>query len=89
MIAYEPAWAIGASETPSLEVIEHAARVIRKSLAILFSQEVADKIRIQYGGSATPENSKDILGLEDIDGLLIGRASLEPTAFLSMVNDAI
>ena len=89
VIAYEPAWAIGAAETPSLEVIEHAARVIRKSLAILFSQEVADKIRIQYGGSATPENSKDILGLEDIDGLLIGRASLESTAFLSMVNDAI
>ena len=89
VIAYEPAWAIGASEAPSAEIIEHAAKVIRKSLAILFTQEVADKIRIQYGGSATPENSKEILELEDIDGLLIGRASLEPAAFLSMVNDAI
>jgi triosephosphate isomerase len=89
VIAYEPAWAIGASEAPSLEVIEHAGRVIRNSLAILFTQEVADKIRIQYGGSVTPENSKEILGLEDIDGLLIGRASLEPAAFLSMVKDAI
>ena len=89
VVAYEPAWAIGASETPSLEVIEHSAKVIRQSLAILFTQEVADKIRIQYGGSVTPENSKEILGLADIDGLLIGRASLEPAAFLQMVNDAI
>ena len=55
----------------------------------MFTQEVADKIRIQYGGSVTPENSKEILGLADIDGLLIGRASLEPAAFLQMVNDAI
>ncbi|MBM7616575.1 triosephosphate isomerase [Weissella uvarum] len=89
VIAYEPAWAIGAAEAPSLEVIEHAARVIRNSLAILFSQDVADKIRIQYGGSVTPENAKGILGLEDIDGLLIGRASLEPAAFLNMVQDAL
>lgn len=89
VIAYEPAWAIGASEAPTMEVIEHAARVIRASLAILFTQEVADKIRIQYGGSVTPANAAEILAQPNIDGLLIGRASLEPDDFLSMVNDAV
>ncbi|GEA94252.1 triosephosphate isomerase [Weissella viridescens] len=88
VIAYEPAWAIGATEAPSSEIIEHSGRVIRQSLAILFSQDVADKIRIQYGGSVTPDNAKSILNLPDIDGLLIGRASLEPAAFLKMVNAA-
>lgn len=62
--------------------------MIRQSLAILFSQDVADKIRIQYGVSVTPDNAKSILNLPDIDGLLIGRASLETAAFLKMVNAA-
>lgn len=89
VIAYEPAWAIGASEAPTMDVIEHAAKVIRASLAILFTQEVADKIRIQYGGSVTPANAAEIMQQPNIDGLLIGRASLEPADFLHMIDDAV
>ncbi len=89
VIAYEPAWAIGAAEAPSLKEIEHAARVIRKSLAILFSDAIAQQIRIQYGGSVTPDNARAILGLSNIDGLLIGRAALSAETFITMTQDAV
>lgn len=89
VIAYEPAWAIGGSEAPTMDVIEHAAKVIRASLAILFTQEVADKIRIQYGGSVTPDNAAEIMKQPNIDGLLIGRASLNPNDFMQMIDDAV
>lgn len=89
VIAYEPAWAIGAATAPSNEIVQHAAKVIRASLARLFTQEVADQIRIQYGGAVTPDNAAEILAQPDIDGLLIGRAALDADKFLNMVQAAV
>jgi triosephosphate isomerase len=88
VVAYEPSFAIGSTQAPSPELIQHAARVIRASLARLFTPEIANQIRIQYGGSVTPENAAEIMQLPDIDGLLIGRASLDAKSFLQMVDAA-
>jgi triosephosphate isomerase len=88
IIAYEPSWAIGATEAPTLEFIEHSAQVIRVSLAKLFSQEIADQVRIQYGGSVTVDNAREILELPNIDGLLVGRTALEADNYIKLTQIA-
>lgn len=86
VIAYEPVWAIGTGLTPTLEEIESVHKFIRKTAAEFMGKDAADKIRILYGGSMNPANAKDILALENIDGGLIGGASLKIESFLSIIN---
>lgn len=88
VIAYEPIWAIGTGETATPEVANQTIKGIRKVIEKLYGQEVAGDIRILYGGSVKPENIKDILLTSDIDGALIGGASLDASKFLKMVDAA-
>jgi len=86
VIAYEPVWAIGTGATASPEMANEVHRIIREELAHIFNQEVALKTRILYGGSVKPENSESLLTQPDIDGLLIGGASLDPVSFAKIIH---
>lgn len=86
VIAYEPVWAIGTGKTATNEIAQDVCAYIREVLAAMFTQEVADKVRIQYGGSVKPETLKELLEQPDIDGALVGGASLEVASFLAMVE---
>ena len=77
VIAYEPVWAIGTGKTATPEQAEEVHAFIRKLLGELFTDEVAAQIRIQYGGSVKPGNAKELLGQPNIDGALVGGASLK------------
>lgn len=86
MIAYEPVWAIGTGSTASPEVANEVHAIIRAELARVFNLEVAEKTRILYGGSVKPENSAALLAQPDIDGLLIGGASLDPVSLAKIIH---
>ena len=86
VIAYEPIWAIGTGETASLDQIQEMHSMLRKNIADRYSKELANSISILYGGSVKPENSKDIFSLEDVDGGLIGGASLSANDFNQIIN---
>ena len=86
VIAYEPVWAIGTGSTATPEVANEAHKIIRGELRTLFGSEIADAVRILYGGSVKPDNCDVLLAEPDIDGLLIGGASLDPGSFASIVN---
>ncbi len=86
VIAYEPVWAIGTGKTATPQQAEEVHRFIRKRLEMLYSREIAERIRIQYGGSVTPENIKGMMNQENIDGALVGGASLKPEAFSKIVR---
>lgn len=86
VVAYEPVWAIGTGKTATPEMAEEAHLFCRAQLAEVFGQEMADGISIQYGGSAKPENAAELLSQTNIDGLLVGGASLKVDSFLAIVN---
>jgi triosephosphate isomerase (TIM) len=86
VIAYEPIWAIGTGKSSTAEDANEVCGHIRSVIAKKFSQEVADAVRIQYGGSVKPNNIKEFLAQEHIDGALVGGASLEPQSFLQLVE---
>tara|TARA_B100000242_G_scaffold40269_1_gene24059 strand:+ start:1254 stop:2000 length:747 start_codon:yes stop_codon:yes gene_type:complete len=86
IIAYEPVWAIGTGLTASPEDAQKMHKHIRESLADQFSLKTAENIPILYGGSCKPKNAKDIFSQDDIDGGLIGGASLDCNSFLSIAN---
>ncbi|MFL1781137.1 Triosephosphate isomerase [Candidatus Hepatincolaceae symbiont of Richtersius coronifer] len=88
VIAYEPIWAIGTGLVPNLEDIKIVHAHIRQVLTKVISKEQADKIRILYGGSLKADNSKEILELEDVDGGLIGGASLIPADFVAIIKNS-
>lgn len=88
VIAYEPVWAIGTGRTATPEQAQEAHAFIRKTLAGMFDQATAAKVRIQYGGSVKPDNAKELLHQPDIDGALVGGASLEPRSFAKIVQAA-
>ena len=86
VIAYEPIWAIGTGKSSSAEDANEVCAHIRSVVAAQFSQDVADVVRIQYGGSVKPANIKEYLSQPDIDGALVGGASLEPQSFLQLLE---
>jgi len=88
ILAYEPVWAIGTGKTASPAQAEEAHQWIRSVLAKNFSAAAADKIRIQYGGSVKPENAKELLSMSNIDGALVGGASLDARGFTAIIKNA-
>ena len=86
IIAYEPIWAIGTGKTATKEDANEAIKKIREKIAQIYGQNVAEGVIIQYGGSMKPENAKDLLNMSDIDGGLIGGASLKAESFANIVN---
>jgi len=86
VIAYEPVWAIGTGKTATPEQAEEVHRFIRGGLEKLYSREIAEEVRVQYGGSVTPENIKGLMSQENIDGALVGGASLKSETFSKIVK---
>lgn len=89
VVAYEPVWAIGTGKTATPEMAEAVHAEIRALLTALFGAEAAEKVRILYGGSMKPENADDLLAQPNIDGGLIGGASLKANAFAGIVESAL
>ncbi|MBS4913780.1 MAG: triose-phosphate isomerase [Veillonella sp.] len=86
VIAYEPIWAIGTGKTATAEQAGEVCTAIRSKVNALFGQEAADAVRIQYGGSVKGSNAKEILSQPDIDGALVGGASLKVEDFMAIIN---
>lgn len=89
VIAYEPIWAIGTGKTATADDAQEVCGAIRKTLVEIFGAETAQGIRILYGGSAKPENINGFLEKEDVDGALVGGASLKADSFAAMVKSAM
>lgn len=86
VIAYEPIWAIGTGKTASSDDAEQMCKYIRDLITDLYNKDLSSKIRIQYGGSVKPDNIKEIMLKENIDGALVGGASLDAVSFASLIN---
>lgn len=89
VVAYEPVWAIGTGKTATAQQAQDAHAFIRGVLAKMFDDTVARKVRIQYGGSVKPANAKELMGLPDVDGALVGGAALEVRSFADIVKNSI
>jgi len=88
VIAYEPVWAIGTGRTATADQVEEAQKYIRELLAKIYAKDVANKVRIQYGGSVKPENIAALMSQPDVDGALVGGASLSLESFSQIVRGA-
>lgn len=86
ILAYEPVWAIGTGETASPEQAQEMHAFIRKNISEKFNDEIAQNVSILYGGSVKPANAKEIFAKEDVDGGLIGGASLKAVDFVEIIN---
>jgi triosephosphate isomerase len=86
VLAYEPIWAIGTGKTATPEQAEEMIKFIRETVADMYDTDTAEAIRIQYGGSVKPNNVKEIMAQPNIDGALVGGASLEAESFSKIVN---
>jgi triosephosphate isomerase (TIM) len=86
VIAYEPVWAIGTGKTATPEIAVEAHKIIRSEVARLLGANVAAAMRILYGGSVKPENATSLIGEDEIDGALVGGASLRPDSFAAIVK---
>jgi triosephosphate isomerase len=88
VIAYEPVWAIGTGRNATDAQAQEVHAYIRQAMGKMWNKDFADRVRIQYGGSMKPENAKGLMAQADVDGGLIGGASLKPDSFLAIVNAA-
>lgn len=86
VIAYEPIWAIGTGETATPEMANSAIAHIREVVRDIYNEGISEEIRIQYGGSVKPNNIEELMGQDDIDGALVGGASLKADSFSEIVN---
>jgi len=86
VVAYEPVWAIGTGKTATPELAAEAHAVIRHEVSKIFGEEFAGQLRILYGGSVKPDNASSLMAQEEIDGALVGGASLDPKSFAAIVK---
>jgi len=86
VIAYEPIWAIGTGKTATPEQANEMCALIRATICELYDEDTCDQVIIQYGGSVKPENATEIMNMEEIDGALVGGASLIPEKFMDIIN---
>ena len=89
VIAYEPVWAIGTGKTATAEQAQEVHAFIRNLLADLFDADTAKAVRIQYGGSVTPDNARELMSQPDVDGALVGGASLDVRVFSELIKNSI
>ena len=89
VLAYEPVWAIGTGKTATTEQAQSAHAFIRGVLVQMFDEAVAKKVRIQYGGSVKPQTARELMSLAEVDGALVGGASLEVRLFADIVKNSI
>lgn len=86
IIAYEPIWAIGTGKTATPDDANNSIKCIRNKIAELYGSEIAEKVIIQYGGSVKPDNAKELFSMSDIDGALVGGASLKVEDFIEIIK---
>lgn len=89
IIAYEPVWAIGTGKTASSQQAQDVHAFIRRTLASLYDETLAKRIRIQYGGSVKPSNARELMSMPDVDGALVGGAALEARSFADIIRNSI
>jgi triosephosphate isomerase len=89
IIAYEPVWAIGTGRTATARQAQEVHAFIRQQIAAAYDETVARRVRIQYGGSVKPSNARELMGLPDVDGALVGGASLEDRSFSDIVKNCL
>ena len=88
VLAYEPVWAIGTGKTATSSQAQEVHHYIRELLAMMFNADAAQNIRIQYGGSVKAENIAELVAQKDIDGALVGGASLQADSFVKIVKNS-
>ncbi len=86
VVAYEPIWAIGTGKTATADQAGEMCTIIRNKIEALYDEDTCDQVIIQYGGSVKPENATEIMNMGDIDGALVGGASLDPEKFMGIIN---
>ncbi|MBL9136387.1 MAG: triose-phosphate isomerase [Verrucomicrobiales bacterium] len=89
IVAYEPVWAIGTGKTASSQQAQDVHAFIRKVLVEMFDDATARRVRIQYGGSVKPSNARELMGMPDVDGALVGGAALEARSFADIIRNSI
>ncbi len=89
VIAYEPIWAIGTGKTATAEVADETCGLVRNVIKELYGAAVSESVRVLYGGSVKPDNVSELMSKENIDGALVGGASLDPKSFLALVNACV
>lgn len=89
VVAYEPVWAIGTGRNATAEQAQAAHAFIRRTLVALFDETIAKRVRIQYGGSVKPANARELMSQPDVDGALVGGASLEVRSFSDIIKNSI
>jgi len=89
VVAYEPVWAIGTGKTATTQQAQDAHAFIRGLLVKIYDEATARKVRIQYGGSVKPNNAKELMSQPDVDGALVGGASLEARSFADIIKNSI
>ncbi|MCL5099446.1 MAG: triose-phosphate isomerase [Candidatus Omnitrophica bacterium] len=89
VVAYEPVWAIGTGKTATSQQAEEAQAFVRRTVAAIFDDTVARRLRILYGGSVKPSNARELMSQSDVDGALVGGASLEIRSFIDIIKNSI
>ncbi|MBN2564731.1 MAG: triose-phosphate isomerase [Candidatus Eisenbacteria bacterium] len=88
VLAYEPVWAIGTGRTASPEIANEAHTLIRNTIAAIFGRSAADETSVLYGGSVKPDNAAELMRQSEVDGVLVGGASLDPSSFVGIIKAA-